>query len=578
RWKKPYSHQVESAKDLLGLIHINVCGPFKIMSRQGAYYFVTFTDDYSRYGYVYLLKHKHEVFETFKVFQKEVENQLRKTIKSLRSDRGASRSLEDLEIILEEDTHPSLDTSLNHKEDDQEIDEPQIDLPPNGKPIGHNWLFKNKIDMDGVVQTYKARLVAKGFTQTPGIDYEETFSPVADIRDIRILIAITTFYDYEIWQMDVKTDFLNKYLNQESSKRGTIPMQEKLKFSKSQGASTPAEVQRMQNFPYASAVGSIMYAVRCTRPDVAEINRDPVSSGERERIGALKKNKDEGLFLSKVFISFLPGHHPGLHIALRDGLDANMFHGVKVGSPGTNMGHIINWNVLIDHFKARLTGWKANILSIGGRLTLIKSVLESKFSMSESGEIDPSSLWVKQDMIRLINMGRSQAEFVSLLGEVRDMEIDNDSESCIWSLSYDGDFSISNAWKHIDDYMLRNLLPCTTWYKFLPRMVNIFMRRLFLDRLSHRLNLSSRGLDIDSILCPICNGQVESNIYIFFSYDTAYVVWRLVCAWSDYKIPILSSCEDLVSWLLSWCAFKDSKDRAYVIFFYYLLDALALSE
>ncbi|GJS70397.1 retrotransposon protein, putative, ty1-copia subclass [Tanacetum coccineum] len=86
--RKPYTHQVERAKDLLGLIHTDVCGPFKIMSRQGASYFVTFTDDFSRYGYVYLLKHKHEVFETFKVFQKEVENQLGKTIKSLRFDHG----------------------------------------------------------------------------------------------------------------------------------------------------------------------------------------------------------------------------------------------------------------------------------------------------------------------------------------------------------------------------------------------------------------------------------------------------------------------------------------------------------
>nr|GEX87847.1 retrotransposon protein, putative, Ty1-copia subclass [Tanacetum cinerariifolium] len=85
--RKPYTHQVERAKDLLGLIYTDVCGPFKITSRQGASYFVTFTDDFSRYGYVYLLKHKHEVFETFKVFQKEVENQLGKTIKSLRSDR-----------------------------------------------------------------------------------------------------------------------------------------------------------------------------------------------------------------------------------------------------------------------------------------------------------------------------------------------------------------------------------------------------------------------------------------------------------------------------------------------------------
>nr|GEY91569.1 hypothetical protein [Tanacetum cinerariifolium] len=65
-------------------------------------------------------------------------------------------------------------------------------------------------------------LVAKGFTQTSGIDYEETFSPVADIRAIRILIAIAAYYDYEIWQMDVKTAFLNGYLNEEYSNASNV--------------------------------------------------------------------------------------------------------------------------------------------------------------------------------------------------------------------------------------------------------------------------------------------------------------------------------------------------------------------
>ncbi|GJX52683.1 retrotransposon protein, putative, ty1-copia subclass [Tanacetum coccineum] len=69
--------------------------------------------------------------------------------------------------------------------------------------------------LDGVVYTYKARLVAKGYTQTLGIDYEETFSPIADIRATRILIAIAVFYNYEIWQMDVKAAFLNRYLSKE---------------------------------------------------------------------------------------------------------------------------------------------------------------------------------------------------------------------------------------------------------------------------------------------------------------------------------------------------------------------------
>ncbi|GKD56841.1 retrotransposon protein, putative, ty1-copia subclass [Tanacetum coccineum] len=248
-----------------------------------------------------------------------------------------------------------------------------------------------------------------GYTQLYGVDYEETFSLVADIRAIRILISIAAFYDYVIWQMDVKTAFLNGYLDEDiymvqpegfvdpnhprkvcklqrsiyglkqasrswnkrfdeeikrfgftqnldepcvyqkasgsnvtflilyvddiiimgnhipslqsvkdylgkcfaikdlgeaafilgitiyrdrtkrltglgqnaymdkilkryrmdNSECGNIPMQEKLDLNKTQGASTPKDVKHMQNVPYASAVGSIMYAVRCTRPDVA---------------------------------------------------------------------------------------------------------------------------------------------------------------------------------------------------------------------------------------------------------------------------------------------------------------------
>ncbi|GKA12360.1 putative retrotransposon ty1-copia subclass protein [Tanacetum coccineum] len=90
-----------------------------------------------------------------------------------------------------------------------------VDLPPNCKTVRSKWLFKKKTDMDGNIYTYKARLVAKGFTQTYRFDYEETFSPVADIKAIRILIAIVVYYDYEIWQMDVKTAFLNGRLNED---------------------------------------------------------------------------------------------------------------------------------------------------------------------------------------------------------------------------------------------------------------------------------------------------------------------------------------------------------------------------
>ncbi|GJY22953.1 retrotransposon protein, putative, ty1-copia subclass [Tanacetum coccineum] len=439
----------------------------KIVSRQGASYFVTFTDDFSRYGYVYLLKHKHEVFETFKVFQKEVENYLGKTIKLLCSDRGgeyiefldhlkehgtiahrtppympqhngvserrnrtlldmvrsmmsqttlpkffwdyalesaarilnmvptkevektpyevwygqaaklvlnlkrypkeimgysfyyppenkvfvdrnakffenslitqeASGSLEDLEIIQEEDTHPSENTSSHHDEGDQEIDEPQSDIipirrstrtrnapdqmclnieadkyelgdlnkPANYKaallfPESDKWLNAINVELQSMKDNEKTDMDEAGYTKTPEIDYEETFSPVADIRAIRILIAIAVFYDScDLANGCYKTAFIKGYslkrihgetywvLLIKISKRvckikgplksyleGVLLMTdlgEAALYSWNKRSTEIDQIsERMQNVPYASAVGSIMYDVRCTRPDVA---------------------------------------------------------------------------------------------------------------------------------------------------------------------------------------------------------------------------------------------------------------------------------------------------------------------
>ena len=90
-----------------------------------------------------------------------------------------------------------------------------VDAPEGIVPIGCKWIFKKKIGVDGKVETYKARLVAKGYRQRQGVDYDETFSPVAMLKSIRILLAIAAHYDYEIWQMDVKTAFLNGNLEEE---------------------------------------------------------------------------------------------------------------------------------------------------------------------------------------------------------------------------------------------------------------------------------------------------------------------------------------------------------------------------
>ena len=283
-----------------------------------------------------------------------------------------------------------------------------VDIPEGIKPIGCKWIFKRKRGADGKVETYKARLVAKGYRQHYGIDYDETFSPVAMLKSIRIMLALAAHFDYEIWQMDVRTVFLNgeleeevymiqpegftsideskvcklrrsiyglkqasrswnmrfdkciksygfvrngeepciykwvnvsvvvflvlyvddilligndvaalqgikvwlssqfsmkdlgeasyilgmkiyrdrsrrllglsqstyidtilKRFSMENSKKGYLPIGHGIKLSKKDCVTTPEERERMSRIPYASAVGSIMYAMLCTRPDVA---------------------------------------------------------------------------------------------------------------------------------------------------------------------------------------------------------------------------------------------------------------------------------------------------------------------
>ncbi|GJS73301.1 retrotransposon protein, putative, ty1-copia subclass [Tanacetum coccineum] len=473
--RKPFLHQTERATDLFGLIHTDVCGPLRHVSRQGASYFITFTDDFIHYVYVYLLKHKHEVFETFKVFKNEVENQLRKTIKALRSDRGgkyisqefkdypkacgivqqltppytpqhnhsserrnhtlldmvrsmrnlttlllsfwdyalafathipnmvptkkgrdalvkrdmpdklqqrsvkcifvgyrketmgyyfyfppenkivvaryakflennlisqkASGRVVKLEEIQDEDTSPSENTS-EHLVEAKSFEPPQeyvapvrrsirihraperlclnveveehslgdINEPTNYKdtlldPESNKWLDAMNAEMQSMKDNQVWRLVdlppnaktigTKGYTQSYGIDYEE-FSHVVDIISIRILIAIAAYYDYEIWQIEVKTAFLNGYLDEDIymvQPEGFIDSKHPKKVCKLQRsiyglkqasrswkkrfddeikkfgftqnlddpcASTPEEVKCMLNVLYASVVGSII--------------------------------------------------------------------------------------------------------------------------------------------------------------------------------------------------------------------------------------------------------------------------------------------------------------------------------
>ncbi|GJT93574.1 retrovirus-related pol polyprotein from transposon TNT 1-94 [Tanacetum coccineum] len=92
------------------------------------------------------------------------------------------------------------------------------ELVPNPKDmtiIGTKWVYRNKLDENGVVSRNKARLVAQGYNQQEGIDYDETYAPVARLESIRILLAYACALDFKLFQMDVKSAFQNSFINDE---------------------------------------------------------------------------------------------------------------------------------------------------------------------------------------------------------------------------------------------------------------------------------------------------------------------------------------------------------------------------
>jgi hypothetical protein len=86
---------------------------------------------------------------------------------------------------------------------------------PKQNVVTTKWVFCNKQDEYGVITRNKERLVAKGYLQVKGLDFKETFAPVARIESIRILLAYATHHDFKLYQIDVKNTFLNRHIKKE---------------------------------------------------------------------------------------------------------------------------------------------------------------------------------------------------------------------------------------------------------------------------------------------------------------------------------------------------------------------------
>ncbi|GJU60200.1 zinc finger, CCHC-type containing protein [Tanacetum coccineum] len=150
------------------------------------------------------------------------------------------------------------------------------DLPPGCKPLGCKWIFKIKMKVDGTIDKFKARLVIQGFRQKEGIDYFDTYAPVASITTIRLLLALAAIHNLVIHQRDVKTAFLNGDLDEEvymKQPEGFVmpdcsPVSTPMDLVEKLKPNTGKPVDQLE---YSRAIGCLMYAMTSTRPDIAYV-------------------------------------------------------------------------------------------------------------------------------------------------------------------------------------------------------------------------------------------------------------------------------------------------------------------
>ncbi|RVW95242.1 Retrovirus-related Pol polyprotein from transposon TNT 1-94 [Vitis vinifera] len=312
KYTKVKKNGASRATELLECIHSDIWGPYSIPTINGHKYFISFIDDFSRYSYVYLIREKSEALDVFKIYKAEVENQLNRRIKSVRSDRGgeyygrfteSGQHLSAFALFLREHGIIANYTMPGTPEQNgvaERRNRTLIDMVRSmmsnstlpeflwGEALKTAVHILNRVPSKAVPKTpyelwIQGRLVAKGYTQKEGIDYKETFSPVSKKDSLRIVMALVAHFDLELHQMDVKTAFLNGDLHEEvyminlrvfRIKARNICVAPVVKgdiFCELQCPKNDLEKKQMDKIPYASAVGSIMYAQVCTRPDIAYV-------------------------------------------------------------------------------------------------------------------------------------------------------------------------------------------------------------------------------------------------------------------------------------------------------------------
>ncbi|GJS13372.1 RNA-directed DNA polymerase, eukaryota [Tanacetum coccineum] len=176
----------------------------------------------------------------------------------------------------------------------------------------------------------------------------------------------------------------------------------------------------------------------------------------------------------------------------------------------------------------------------------------------EMGKILSSGMSLGREM-RNPRSGSEQSQMAMLLSHLEGIHLPNMLDRWSWSLSGDGEFSLSSTRNLIDDKTLGTVGSKTQWCKYVSLKVNILSWRVKLNNLLTRLNLSHRGMDIQYILCPSCNLAVESTNHIFFSCPMMKVLYKSIARWWDVNLLNISSYEDWWAWFSSLRLFPKLK-------------------
>nr|GEV21967.1 RNA-directed DNA polymerase, eukaryota [Tanacetum cinerariifolium] len=275
---------------------------------------------------------------------------------------------------------------------------------------------------------------------------------------------------------------------------------------------------------------------------------------------------------------------------------------------GGNMSRIKAWNDIIEGMVSHLSKWKVKTLSIGGRLTLLKSVLGAlpiyhmsifkvhmkvlkNMEVIRAGFFNGTDINTKKpcwEVESLKDKGMDLLQFTSpvlgngistsfwevpwrgdvafkvLAPRIYALEtmknivvtsncviLSNSNDRWVWNLVGSGEFSVASVRKYIDDHSLPSESKKTIWIKEVPIKINILAWKVKNDGLPTRFNISRRGMEIDTITCPLCDVYAESTRHVFFSCKVFCEVMRNIARWCELEYNDTNSYEEWPDWLIS---------------------------